>query len=191
MYSWDHYVHTYKCSHTTSLLRCTHIYQCPYHLHVVDYCLQQTMLVITANTHHPQAHCPTLRHSQEEASLCGEHTERVLSAWVGGNREGLTGGGGRRYSDSVGRLQHAGMPYTNLNTHCTHKSTLMSHHPLSRTQLTWGNSGGRRAHREAACCPSRWTLCRAQGSGGDGCSEGEQSNTPQTLWWQLGTTLST
>ena len=91
---------------------------------------------------------------------------------------------------STERVQHAGMPYTNLNTYCTHKSTLISHHPLSRTQLTWVNSRGRRAHREAACCPSRRTLCRAHGSGGDGCSEGEQSNTPQTLWWELGTTLS-
>ena len=78
-----------------------------------------------------------------------------------------------------------------FNIYCTHKSTLIPHQPLSRTQLTWGNSSGRRAHREAACCPSRGTLCRAQGSGGDSCSEGEQSNTPQTLCRQHGTTLST
>ena len=81
-----------------------------------------------------------------------------------------------------------------LKTLTHNRSTLISHQPLPRTQLTWGNSTGRRAHREAACCPSRWTLCRAHGSGGDGCREGEQSNTPQTLtdtekWWQFGTTL--
>ena len=149
--------------------------------------------LITANTHHPHPHCPTLRHLQESVSLWGEHTGRLCAAPVCGNHAGLTGGGGRRYSDSAERVQHVGMPYTNLNTYCSHKSTLISHQPLPHTQLTWGNSTGRRPHREVACCPSRWTLCRVRGSREDGCSEGEQNNTPQTLadtenWWQHGKT---
>ena len=36
------YVHT--CTHTMTQ------YQCPYHLHVVDHCLQQAKLVLTAKT---------------------------------------------------------------------------------------------------------------------------------------------
>ena len=41
LYNCNHYMHMHSHYDT---------HQCPYHLHVVDQCLQQTKLVLTANT---------------------------------------------------------------------------------------------------------------------------------------------
>ena len=94
--------------------------------------------LITANSHHPHPHCSTLRNLQEEASLTGEHTERVCAVPVGGHCAGLTGGGGRRYSDSAERVRCAGMPYTNLNTYTqkyTHLTPTLAPHTTHMRQL--------------------------------------------------------
>ena len=95
-------------------------HQCPKHntpaAHtVVDHCLQQATW---ENTHHPHPHCPTLCHSQEEASLIGEHTERVCAAPVCVDCARFTGGGVRTAEKSK-----------NMQTH-THICTYMQPHPL-------------------------------------------------------------
>ena len=55
-------------------------HHCPHHLHVVDHCLKQAELVITANTHHtPHSHCSTLRHLQNGLTR-GAHTLRGFDA---------------------------------------------------------------------------------------------------------------
>ena len=126
---------TYICTCAVTLL---HYYIVHIPVPVPLACCGLLFDLITANTHHPHPHCPTLRNLQEEASLTGEHTERVCAVPVGGHCAGLTGGGGRRYSDSAERVQCAGMPYTNLNTYTqkyTHLTPTLAPHTTHMRQL--------------------------------------------------------
>ena len=137
------YVHVQSHYFTTTL----YIDQCLYHLYVVDYCLIWSLPTCTTHSH-IVPHCATYKRRPH----CKVNTQRgcFLPACVESVQGSLEG---EEEDIQTERVQRAGMPYTNLNTY-TQKYTLISHQPLSRTQLTWGNSHGRRAHREAA----RWIL---------------------------------